>query len=113
MSRRKREHRWKAAWGSFVCIQVFWAMLVVLTPIAISLHPSKLWALPFACVTMAGGMHLTFFRREYHRLVEKFTAIFPTARYFFAPVHRPKYYLPLGVAYTLFGAGCAIAIAFY
>jgi hypothetical protein len=111
--RRKREHRWRAAWVSFISIQAFWMMLVVLTPVAIGLYPSKLWALPFACVTMAGGAHLTYFRREYSRLVEKFIGLFPASKYFFAPVHNPRYYLPIGVGYMLFGAFCAVAIAFY
>lgn len=96
---------------SFVGIQVFRALLVVLTPLAISLQSSRFRALPFACVT-TGGLHPTYFDREYCSLVDRFTTLVPPCCYFFAPARKPAYYLPLGLAYMVFSALCILAIIF-
>ena len=99
----ERTHRSRSALLSYLGIQVFWGLLVVLTPVAAAIHPSKLWAVPFGCVTMAGGMHLTYFRYEYNALVERLTSSFPFLRYVAPGRYNPEYYLPVGIAYTLLG----------
>ena len=47
---------------SYVTIQVIWLLCVLVTPPALKLYPSKLWALPFCLVTVANGLHMIFFR---------------------------------------------------
>lgn len=103
--------RSRSALLSYLGIQVFWGLLVVLTPVAAAIHPSKLWAVPFGCVTVAGGMHLTYFRYEYNTLVGRITSSLPLLRYIVPGRYNPEYYLPVGIAYTLLGvASVALVI---
>lgn len=97
------KYRIKTAWFTYVGIQIFWALCVLLLPVAIGLHPSKLWAVPFCCVTIAGGLHLTIFRHEYNALLRKASRVIPYAKYITPAQQRSEYFVPLGVAYTLFG----------
>ncbi len=97
------KHRDRSALASYLAIQVVWGLLVLLTPVAMSLYPSRVWALPFGCVTVAGGLHLTYFRYEYNALVERVVTTVPAFRHFVPSRPNPELYLPLGVAYTLFG----------
>lgn len=99
----ERTRRSRSALFSYLGIQAFWGLLLVLTPVAAAIHPSKLWAVPFGCVTMAGGMHLTYFRYEYNLLVERITSGLPFLRYVVPGRCNPEYYLPVGVAYTMLG----------
>lgn len=99
----ERRHRSRSALLSYLGIQAFWGLLVILTPLAAAIHPSRLWAVPFGCVTMAGGVHLTYFRYEYNALVERTTSVFPFLRHILPARYNPEYYLPVGVAYTLLG----------
>ena len=93
----------ETVWLSFLGIQVVWLLLVVLTPIAASLYPSKIWLAPFGCVTIAGGLHLVYFRREYDVLLRKLVRFSPRARYL-VPARREAIYLLLfGIGYALFG----------
>lgn len=110
MECEERKHRSRGALLSYLGIQVFWGLLIVLTPVAAAVHPSRLWAVPFGFVTMAGGMHLTYFRYEYNVLVERITNDFPLLRRVVPRRYNPEYYLPLGVAYTLLGV-VSVALA--
>lgn len=96
-------YRIKAAWLSYLSIQVFWLLCILVTPVLVGLYPSRFWVIPLCCVTAANGLHLTFFRREYNALLRKATALFPYARYLTPAQTDPKYFLPFGLAYTLFG----------
>ncbi len=98
-----RPHRSRSALLSYLGIQAFWGLLVILTPFAATIHPTRLWAIPFGCVTMAGGLHLTYFRYEYNALVERITSGFPFLRYIAPGRYNPEYYLPVGIGYTLLG----------
>jgi hypothetical protein len=104
-----RNREWRA-WMSYLGIQAAWLLLVFLTPLGVSVHPSKLWAIPFGCITIAGGLHLTYFRFEYSALVQKVVGLLPLARHLFSVRHNPGYYLPLGVGYTLFGVASVAAV---
>ena len=84
-------------------IQVIWLLCVLVTPPALKFYPSKLWALPFCLVTVANGLHMIFFRYEYNAVLRRATRILPYARYLTPLREDPKYFLPLGAAYTLFG----------
>jgi hypothetical protein len=88
---------------SYVTIQVIWLLCVLITPPALKLYPSKLWALPFCLVTVANGLHMIFFRYEYNAVLRRATRVLPYAEYLTPLRDDPKYFLPLGAAYTLFG----------
>ncbi|MGH3144417.1 MAG: hypothetical protein ACRDTR_01300 [Rubrobacter sp.] len=88
---------------SYLVIQVVWLVCVFVTPLALELYPSKLWAVPFCLVTVANGSHMIFFRYEYNAVVRKAVRILPYARYLTPSQKEPKYFLPLGAAYALFG----------
>ena len=88
---------------SYVTIQMIWLLCIVLTPPALKLYPSKLWALPFCLVTVANGLHMIFFRYEYNAVLRRAIRILPYARYLSPLREDPRYFLPLGTAYTLFG----------
>ena len=106
--------RIKAAWTSYVAIQVFWVLLVVLAPFALTLYPTKLCALPFCAITMAGGLHMIHFRYEYNALLRRIVRLVPFQRFvvrYLTPKQRdPKYFIPLGTAYALFGVVSAVLI---
>jgi hypothetical protein len=84
-------------------IQVIWLVCVFATPLALELYPSKLWAVPFCLVTVANGLHMIFFRYEYNSVLRRAMRILPYAEYLTPLRDDPKYFLPLGAAYTLFG----------
>ena len=88
---------------SYVTIQVIWLLCVLVTPPALKFYPSKLWALPFCLVTVANGLHMIFFRYEYNAVLRRAMRILPYARYLTPLREDPRYFLPLGAAYTLFG----------
>ena len=88
---------------SYVTIQVIWLLCVLVTPPALKLYPSKLWALPFCLVTVANGLHMVFFRYEYNAVLRRAARILPYAEYLTPLREDPRYFLPLGAAYTLFG----------
>ena len=88
---------------SYVAIQMIWLLCVLITPPALKLYPSKLWALPFCLVTVANGLHMIFFRYEYNAVLRRAARILPYAEYLTPLREDPKYFLPLGAAYTLFG----------
>ncbi len=104
------KYRSRYALLSYLCIQVFWGLLVVLTPVAAAIHPTKLWAIPFGLVTMAGGVHLTYFRYEYNALVERIVSASPLLRYIVPGRYNPEYYLPVGIVYTLLGVISVILV---
>ncbi len=101
------KYRIQSAWASYLGIQTFWVLCVLLTPPGLGLYPSKLWALPFCFVTAAGGLHMVFFRYEYNALLRKMVRRFPFSRHlirYLTPAQRdPKYFVPIGTAYTLAG----------
>ena len=88
---------------SYVTIQAIWMLCVFLTPVGIHFHPTKFWAVPFCLVTVANGLHMIFFRYEYNAVVRRAVRLVPYARYVSPSQNDPKYFLPFGVAYTLFG----------
>ena len=97
---------------SYVIIQVIWLICIFVTPPALKLYPSKLWALPFCLVTVANGLHMIFFRYEYNAVLRRAMRILPYTRYLTPLREDPKYFLPLGTAYALFGlASIALLIA--
>ena len=100
-------YRIKTAWFTYLGIQAFWLVLVVATPLALSLYPSKLWAVPFCGITAAGGLHMMAFYREYNALLRKAVRLFPFERYvlpYVAPAQRdPRHFLLFGSGYTLMG----------
>jgi hypothetical protein len=49
----------------------FWLLCVVLAPLAFGSYPSKYRAMPLCLVTVAGGLHLILFRREYDEILRK------------------------------------------
>lgn len=106
--------RIKAAWTSYLAIQVFWGLLVVVVPFALTIYPAKLCALPFCAVTTAGGVHMVHYRYEYNALLRRIVRLLPFERFvvrYFTPRQRdPKYFIPLGTAYALFGAVSAVLI---
>jgi hypothetical protein len=106
------KYRIKAAWISYLGIQVFWLLCIFATPVLVGLHPSKFWAVPLCGVTAANGLHLIIFRREYNALLRKAAGLFPYARYLTPAQMAPKYFLPFGVAYTMFGL-VPILLLFY
>ena len=88
---------------SYVTIQVIWLLCVLITPPALRLYPSKFWALPFCLVTVANGLHMIFFRYEYNAVLRRAMRIIPYAQYLTPQREDPRYFLPLGGAYTIFG----------
>ena len=82
---------------------MIWLVCVFVTPLALDLYPSKLWAVPFCLVTVANGLHMIFFRYEYNAVLRRAMRILPYARYLTPLREDPRYFLPLGAAYTLFG----------
>ncbi len=95
---------------SYLVIQVIWLVCVFVTPLALELYPSKLWAVPFCLVTVANGLHMMFFRYEYNAVVRRAVRIFPYARYLTPSQTEPKYFLPLGTAYALFGFASIVLV---
>ena len=95
---------------SYVTIQVIWLLCIFVTPPALKLYPSKLWALPFCLVTVANGLHMIFFRYEYNAVVRRAVRILPYARYLTPSQSDPKYFLPLGTAYALFGLASIVLL---
>ena len=91
-------------------IQVIWLLCVLITPPALKLYPSKLWALPFCLVTVANGLHMIFFRYEYNAVLRRAARILPYAEYLTPLREDPKYFLPLGAAYTLFGLASGVLL---
>ena len=59
-----------------------------------------------------GGLHLVFFRREYDEILRKAVRLFPFARQPTLAQRDPRYILPLGIAYTLFGVASALLVIF-
>jgi hypothetical protein len=111
------DFRDRSALWSYLSIQVAWCLLVLLTPVAMGIHmgihPSRLWAAPFEFITMAGGLHLTYFRHEYNALVGRVTELLPVFRRVMPRRCDPEYYLPLGIAYTLFGVASVTLVVFH
>lgn len=105
-----RIRRRKVAWSSYLGIQVFWLLCVVLVPLAFGVYPSRYWALLFCLVTIAGGTHLTYFRSEYDHVLRKASGFLPFSRYPGWADRNPRYLLPIGVAYTFFGAAAALLV---
>jgi hypothetical protein len=93
-----------------VIIQVIWLVCIFVTPLALKLYPSKLWALPFCLVTVANGLHMIFFRYEYNAVLRRAMRILPYARYLTPLQEDPSYFLPLGTAYTLFGLASIVLL---
>lgn len=105
--------RGRSALWSYLGIQVVWGLLVLLTPVAMGVHLSRLWAAPFGFITIAGGLHLTYFRSEYNALVGRVTESLPLLRYLVPGRYNPEYYLPLGIAYTLVGVASVALVVFH
>jgi hypothetical protein len=106
----RHRYRIKAAWVSYATIQVIWVLCIFLTPVAVNLHPSKLWAVPFCCVTVANGMHMIFFRYEYNAVLRRAVRLVPYARFITPSQNDPKYFLPFGMAYAMLGVVSAILV---
>ena len=64
-----QKRRTKTAWLSYLGIQALWLVCVILAPVAFGSYPSKYWAMPFCLITVAGGLHLVLFRREYDEIL--------------------------------------------
>ena len=88
---------------SYVFIQAIWMLCVLLTPVGIHLHPTKLWAVPFCLVTVANGLHMIFFRFEYNAVVRRAAGLIPYTRFISPAQYDPRYFVPFGSAYALFG----------
>ena len=95
---------------SYVTIQVIWLLCIFVTPPALKLYPSKLWAVPFCLVTVANGLHMIFFRYEYNSVLRRAVRILPYAPYLTPLREDPRYLLPLVTAYTLFGIASLVLI---
>src|SRR5215207_5023288 len=102
-------HRYRitAAWVSYVTIQVIWLLCIFVTPPALKLYPSKLWALPFCLVTVANGLHMIFFRSAYNAVLRRAIRIRPYARYLSPLREDPRYFLQLSAAYAPSGLGAS------
>lgn len=105
-----RIRRRKVAWSTYLGIQVFWGLCVVLVPLAFGAYPSKYWALLFCLVTVAGGAHLIHFRTEYDHILRKAAGYLPFSRNPGWAKRDPRYLLPIGVAYTLFGVASGLLV---
>ena len=95
---------------SYLVIQVIWLVCVFATPLALELYPSKLWAVPFCLVTVANGLHMIFFRYEYNAVLRRAMRILPYAQFLTPLREEPRYFLPLGTAYTLFGLASIVLL---
>jgi hypothetical protein len=95
---------------SYVTIQVIWLLCIFVTPPALKLYPSKLWALPFCLVTVANGLHMIFFRYEYNAVLRRAMRFLPYAQFLTPLREEPRYFLPLGTAYTLFGVASIVLL---
>ena len=76
-----RAFRIKSAWASYLAIQIFWVMRVVVAPVALTIYPAKLCAMPFCAITTAGGLHTAHFRYEYNDLLRRVVRLFPFERF--------------------------------
>ena len=88
---------------SYVAVQVVRVLCVLLVPVGIHFHPTKLWAVPFCLVTVANGLHMIFFRYEYNAVVRRAAGLVPYARFISPAQYDPRLFVPLGTAYALFG----------
>jgi hypothetical protein len=104
------KYRVKTAWVSYLGIQVFWVLCVLVAPFAIAHYPSRFWALPFCAVTVAGGLHLSFFYHEYNALMRRAGRLFPYARYLTPAQRDPRHFQIFGLVYTLFGVASALLV---
>jgi hypothetical protein len=104
------KYRVKMAWFSYLGIQIFWLLCVLLVPLALTQWPSRFWALPFCVVTMAGGLHLSFFYHEYNALLRRAARLFPYAQYLTPAQRDPRHFMIFGFFYTLFGVGSALLV---
>lgn len=106
--------RIKSAWASYLTIQIFWVLCVVLAPVALTVYPAKLCALPFCAVTTAGGLHMIHFRYEYNALLRKMARLIPLSetliRYLTPKQREPRYFIPLGILYALAGVVSAVLV---
>ncbi len=106
--------RIKAAWTSYLAIQIFWVLCVVLVPVALTFYPAKLCAMPFCAVTIAGGLHMTHYRYEYNALLRRIVRLFPFERFvlrYLTPAQRdPKHFGALGILYAMVGFTSAALI---
>ena len=98
------------AWISYATIQIAWVLCILLTPVAVNFYPSKSWAIPFCCVTVANGLHMIFFRYEYNAVIRHAIRLVPYARYITPCQNDPIYFLPFGTAYAMFGVVSAILV---
>ncbi len=85
-------------------------LCVVLVPLAFGAYPSRYWALLFCLVTVAGGAHLIYFRTEYDHVLRKAAGFLPLSRRPGWADSNPRYLLPIGVAYSLFGVASALVV---
>jgi hypothetical protein len=53
---------------------------------------------------------MIFFRYEYNAVLRRAIHILPYARYLSPLREEPKYFLPLGTAYTLFGLASIVLL---
>lgn len=104
------KYRVKMAWFSYLGIQMFWLLCVLLVPLALTQWPSRFWALPFCFVTMAGGLHLSLFYHEYNALLRRAARLFPYAQYLTPAQRDPRHFMIFGFFYTLFGVGSALLV---
>lgn len=88
---------------SYVFVQAIWMLCVLLTPVGIHFYPTKLWAVPFCLVTVANGLHMIFFRYEYNAVVRRAAGLIPYARFISPAQYDPRYFVPFGGVYALFG----------
>ena len=106
--------RIKSAWTSYLAIQIFLALCVVLVPVALTVYPARLCALPFCAVTTAGGLHMVHFSYEYNALLRRIVRLFPFERFvlrYLTPAQRdPRHFTLLGSVYTLVGVVSAVLV---
>ncbi len=95
---------------SYVTIQVIWLLCIFVTPPALKLYPSKLWAVPFCLVTVANGLHMIFFRYEYNAVLRRAVRILPYAQYLTPSRDGPEILPAAGTAYTLFGLASIVLL---
>jgi hypothetical protein len=65
---------------------------------------------PFCLVTVANGLHMIFFRYEYNAVLRRAARILPYTQYLTPLRDDPRYFLPLGTAYTLFGVASIVLL---
>ena len=95
---------------SYVTIQVIWLLCIFITPPALKLYPSKLWAVPFCLVTVANGLHMISFRYEYNAVLRRAARILHYAQYMTPLREDTRYFLTIGTAYTLFGVASILLL---